>query len=216
MFEAHREKKAYEHYEAELARWQQTRDSTAYLVDLAQNYHGDVTSDLILKPGEAVFATVTDAALIEERSGPGHYAGRSSGLSMPIANLGGHEIRYHVAATRGHYVQGAPIATGVDTGTIYVTNQRITFQGGRQTRECLFAKLIGVRYAPDGSVTISVSNRSKPTVLHYGTELAGWFEFRATLALAHFRSTVPDLVAQLHQQLAHIDQAKPAAVAPPG
>lgn len=216
MFEAHREKKAYEHYEAELARWQQTRDATAHLVDLAQNYHGEVHSDLMLKTGEAVFATLTGATLVEERRGPGQYTGHSSGVSVPVANLGGHEIRYHVGATRGHYVQGAPIATGVDTGTIYVTDQRVVYQGGRQTRECLFSKLVGVQYAPDGSTTISVSNRTKPTVVHYGAELAGWFEFRVDLAIAHYRSTVPELVAQLQQQLAHLDQVKPAAVAPPG
>lgn len=216
MFEAHREKKAHEHYEAELARWQQARDAAAHLVDLAQNYQGDVSSDLMLKSGEAVFATVRDATLVEERRGPGHYTGHSSGVSVPVANLGGHEIRYHVGATRGHYVQGAPIMAGIDTGTIYVTDQRIVFQGGRQTRECLFGKLMGVRYAPDGSATISVSNRTKPTVLHYGAELAGWFEFRVDLAIAHYRSTVPDFVVQLQQQLAHIDQAKPAALAPPG
>jgi len=61
---------------------------------------------------------------------------------------------------RGHYVSGAPTPTAIDNGTVYVTNQRVIFQGSKQTRECKFAKLLGVQHDDvEGSTTLSVSNR---------------------------------------------------------
>ena len=160
----------------------------------------------LLKTGEAVFAKVTDTALVEDRRGPGHYSGRSSGISIPIA-LG---VRYRVGANRGHFVQGTPTPTAIDTGTTYVTNQRVIFQGGKQTRECAFAKLIGFEHDDaEGSTTFSVSNRQRPTRIQYGPSIAGWFEFRLDLGLAHYRGTVASLVAGLQQGLDEIDRHRP-------
>ncbi len=49
--------------------------------------------------------------------------------------------------------------------------------------------------SPPGSTTISVSNRQKATVLHYGAALAGQFDFLMTLALADFKGARGQLVA---------------------
>lgn len=110
-------------------------------------------------------------------------------------------------------MQGAPTPTAIDTGTVFVTNQRVIFQGAKQTRECAFAKLIGFQHSDDGSTTFSVSNRQKPTTIHYGPSISGWFDFRLDLALAHFRGTVGDLVAQLQADLAQLDAERPMAPA---
>jgi hypothetical protein len=215
MFEKHKAKEAEKHYEKQLAEWQQLHDSTGHLLQLAQSFNGDATaSGLLLKPSEALFATVTNVGLVEDRRGAGHWEGHSSGVSIPIGSLGGHSVRYRVGASRGHYVQGNPVATAVDTGTVFITNQRVVFQGARQTRECLFSKLVGYQHEPDGSTVFSVSNRQKPTVVHYGTKIASWFDFRVELALAHYRGTVAQLVDQLGSQLAQIEQSKPVAPAP--
>ena len=147
-------------------------------------------------------------SLIEERSTGGHWQSGSQGVSIPIGSLGGHAIRYHVGASRGHYVQGTPAPTAVDVGTVYVTNQRVVFTGHAHTRECRFDKLLSCEPGA-GSMNLSVSNRQKPTTLYYGTALDGWFGFRVTLALAHFRGDVPSLVAQLQAQLDALDAAKP-------
>ena len=211
MFEHHREKKAQEQYQAALAQWQTQRDSTAHLLELAQTFPGESSSEIMLKADEGVFAKVTGASLVEERRGAGHYTGHSSGVSIPVGSLGGHQVRYRVGATRGHFVQGDPVPTSIDTGTLYVTNQRVIFQGGRQTRECLFAKLVGFQHDPAGSTTFSVSNRQKPTTVHYGTKVAGWVDFRLDLALAHYRSTLPALVARLQADLAQYAQTEPVA-----
>jgi hypothetical protein len=216
MFERRKAQKAQEQFQQRLAQWQQLRDGTEQLLELAETFTGDrVSGQLLLQPGESLIGTVTGAGLIEERRGPGHWQGRSSGWSVPVASIGGHAIRYHVGQSRGHYVQGAPTPVAVDAGTLFVTDQRAVFQGAQQTRECRFAKLLGVQYGPDGSVTFSVSNRQKPTTVHYGPAIAGWVRFRVELALARFRGTVPQLLDQLRQQLAQLDQTKPSAPAAP-
>jgi hypothetical protein len=214
MFEKHHEKKLAEKYQHDLAHWQELHDSTAETLELAQSYRGETTSELMLKTGETVYGTVTSAGLIEERRGAGHYTGGSTGVSIPIGSIGGHAIRYHVGATRGHYVQAPPVPTAIDHGTVFITNQRVVFQGTRQTRECLFAKLIGFQHTDDGATVFSVSNRQKPTVVHYGPQLAGWFDFRLDLAIAHYKGTVPDLVAQLQGQMAQIESARPQPPVP--
>jgi hypothetical protein len=56
----------------------------------------------------------------------------------------------------------------------------------------------------------SVSNRQKPTVIHYGPKIAGWFDFRLELALAHNRGTLDQLIAQLQAQEQQLMQAKPS------
>ena len=213
MFERHRAKKAAADYDEVLARWQHERDGEASAVSFAQTYAGETTSELMLHAGEAVFATITDAALVELRRGPGQWQGRSSGVSVPIGSLGGRSIRYRVGASKGHYVQGSPHPTAIDTGTAFITDQRVVFQGHSQTRECLFAKLLGCQPSEDGSTTFSVSNCQKPTTIHYGPQLNGWVHLRLEVALAHYRNQVPALVERLQHELATIDAAKPT---PPG
>lgn len=211
MFEKHKEKKAAEAHARALANWQAQRDGTAQLLQLAETFHGAATPELMLKPAEALFFKVTNVALVEERRGQGHYSGASSGVSIPIGTLGGHAVRYRVGTTRGHYVAGTPTPTAIDTGTVFITNQRVIFQGSKQTRECLFAKLIGFEHDDGaGATTFSVSNRQKPTVIHYGPALAGDFDFRLDLALAAFKGTQDQMVATLRTQLAAVEAAKPA------
>ncbi|MDQ2727964.1 MAG: hypothetical protein M3Y91_08920 [Actinomycetota bacterium] len=210
MFEEHRQKKAQHAYTAALAHWQAQRDSYANLLQTVQTFGGQATPEIMLRSGEAQFYKVTGAGLIEERRGKGQYQGHSTGVSIPIGSIGGRSVRYRVGANRGHYVQGAPVATVIDTGTVYVTNRRVIFAGGRQTRECDFAKLIGFTHDDaEGSTTFSVSNRHKPTTVHYGHELSGPFDFRLDLALANYRGTVPQLAGNLAEELAGIDAHRP-------
>lgn len=215
MFEHHREKQAAKHFEQALASWQEQRDAQAKLLELATTFTGINPDGLIVKPGEAVFASVTGVGLIESRAGRGHYVGGSQGVSLPIGSIGGHSVRYRVGVNRGHYEAAEPVATAIDTGTLYITDQRVIFEGAMQTRECLFDKLIGFQHTPDGATVFSVSNRKTPTTVHYGPKIAGWVDFRLDLALAHYRNTVPALVARLTSDLAATDAAKPSAPALP-
>jgi hypothetical protein len=223
VFEHHKEQKALEHAhaaleqaQAALAQWQQLRDAQADLVRMATTYTGQQSSDaLVLKKTESLYSTVSGVSLVEERRGQGHYAGASHGLSIPVGSVGGHTIRYRVGATRGHYEQAPPVPTAIDTGTVYITDQRVVFTGARQTRECAYAKLLSTHFDADGTCTLAVSNRQKPTVLHYGPNLSGWFEFRVDLTLAQYRGTRAEFVASLQQELANWDANKPAVPATP-
>ena len=212
MFGQRAKKEAREHLAAADDR-QAQRDGYAKLLQTAQTFNGTSASELMLTPGEAVFYKVTGASLIEDRKSPGHYQGGSRGVSVPVGSIGGRAVRYRVGASHGHYVQGASKPTAIDTGTLYITNKRVIFQGGKQTRECTFAKLLGFHHDDrEGSTTFSVSNRQKPTTIHYGPQLSASFDFRLDLALAHFKGTVPQLVSQLRTELARIDTDRPAGL----
>ncbi|MGA2471632.1 MAG: hypothetical protein ABSG64_13200 [Solirubrobacteraceae bacterium] len=212
MFEKVKARQAEEAYQRDLAHWQALRDGYAHMLEVAEKFNGASEAEIMLAPGEALFFKVTGTSLVEERRGQGTYAGRSQGVSIPIGSIHGRSVRYRVGATRGHYVQGASTPTAIDTGTVFITNKRVVFAGARQTRECLFAKLIGFEHSDsEGSTTFSVSNRQKPTTVHYGPNLAADFDFRLDLALAHYRKTVPDVVAQLQRDLAQIDAQRPNA-----
>jgi hypothetical protein len=215
MFEKHREHRAEKHYQEALAAWQTQRDGYADLVATARQFHGVTTSEINLGSGELLFYKVDGAGLVEERRGPGQYQGRSSGVSVPIGNISGHAIRYHVGASRGHYVQGAPILTVIDQGSVFVTNRRVIFTGAKQTRQCDYAKLIGYEHDDHtGTTTFSVSNRQKPTVVTYGPAVAGAFDFRLDLALATYRGTIDQFTDGLQQTLAALDANRPALAQP--
>jgi hypothetical protein len=214
VFEEHRAKKSAQAYGEALATWKTERDGYAELLQVARDFNGSASSDIMLGAGEALFYKVTSVGLIEERPGKGHYQGGSTGVSIPIGSVHGRPVRYRVGVSRGHYVQGAPTLTAIDTGTVYVTNKRVIFQGAKQTRECAFARLIGFQHADsEGSTTFSVSNRQRPTIIHYGPTLSGSFDFRLDLAIAHFRGTVGELAAQLQTDLAQLDAQRPVAPA---
>lgn len=212
MFEKFKAKRAAKAYQRALDEWKQQRDWQAELLETVQTFNGVSSADVLLGPGEAIFYQVAGAGLIEERRGAGHWQGGSQGVSIPIGSLGGRSVRYRVGVTRGHYVQGVPQPTAIDTGTAYITNKRLIFQGANQTRECAFTKLIGFHHSDaEGLTTFSVSNRQKPTVISYGPTLSPSFDFRLDLALAHFRGTTAQLVSQLQNDLAQVDSARPAA-----
>jgi hypothetical protein len=94
----------------------------------------------------------------------------------------------------------------------FVTNKRVIFQGSRQTRECRFDKLIGVQHDDaKGETTLSVSNRQKPTTIVYGPGVAAPFDLRLSLALAHYKGTVAELVSAAKHDLEELERGRPAA-----
>ena len=213
MFARFKAKRARKRYVAELAAWQSHRDAQAQLLTIARTFTGEDSTAVLLKPGEKAFATVTGVSLVEDRRGPGTYVGGSRGVSIPLGSVAGHSVRYRVGTTRGHYQQAQPTPTAIDVGTMIITDRRVVFEGGRQTRECLFDKLVGFHHLPAGATVLSVSNRQKPTTLQYGPRIAPWVDFRLDLALAHYRGNVAELVAALSKDLAAVDAAMPP---PPG
>jgi hypothetical protein len=214
VFEKHKAKKAAVAYKAALAEWTAQRDNYAELLELAKTFDGSACNEIMLGAGEALFLKATNTALVEDRRGQGHYEGHSTGVSVPIGSIGGRSVRYRVGANKGHYVQGSPTPTAIDTGTLFITNKRVIFQGSKQTRECTFAKLIGFEHNDVlGSTTFSVSNRQKATTIHYGPGLSAVFDFRLDLALAHFKGTAADFANQILGELTQLESQRPTAPA---
>lgn len=216
FFQRRRNAKAEKAYKAAWDVWQGRLTEARALLELVETFGGLASADgIILKPRELVFGRLDGAALMEERVTGGHWESRSQGVSIPIARIGGRSVRYHVSQSRGHYVKGQPIPTAIDRGVAFITSQRVLFTGARQTRECLFAKLVGFQHGA-GATALSVSNRQKPTVIHYGVDLQDWFLPRFALALAHFQGTVGQLVAEMRGLVTEIENSPPACPAVTG
>lgn len=219
MFEAHKEKKAQEAAEtaakeaaakkaAALQEWTAEVQELQFLLSVASGKSSPGVTTLILKKDEVGVAQITNVGLIEDRKGAGQWKGSSQGVSFPIGHIAGRPVRYRVGQTRGHYVQGAPVPTAVDSGTLTITSQRIVFQGSKKSAECAFAKLLGIQHGA-GGLTISVSNRQKPTVVHFGERLDQWVTNRLTIAMALFNGDAAASVSQLQEQIAELENQKP-------
>lgn len=208
MFEKRKAKKAEEEYKTQMEAWQSEHDELAAVLRTATSRQGSPSSDIMLKSGEAVFATVTNTSLVEDRRGPGHYAGGSQGISIPIGSVGGRSVRYRVGASRGHFTQGDLHPQAVDKGKLLVTNQRVVFIGAKKTIESLFSKLISANIE-NGDLYLSVSNRQKVTRVHYGSNLDGWMQLRLTLAMSINRGDSATFAAQVQAQLEELEAKKP-------
>ncbi len=214
MFDKRKEKEAAAAQGAALAEWNAQLSELETLLAIARGTLSVTLGHLMVAPGERAVGEVTNVGLVQERRGAGHYEGASQGVSFPIGHVAGRSVRYRVGATRGHYVQGAPQPTAVDTGTMSITDRRLVYQGAQHTSECDFARLVGIDHQP-GQITVSVSNRAHPTVLHYGTAIDEWVESRLTLALALFKGQADQVVEGLNAQIAELHATRPGGT-PPG
>jgi hypothetical protein len=209
MFEKHKEKKAAEAREAALDIWAQDLEDLQGLLSIASGKSDVSDVAVMLKSGEIAVAQAINISLIEDRRGPGQWQGASQGVSFPIGKIAGRSVRYRVGSTRGHLIQGALEETAVDVGTMTITNQRIVYQGSKKTSESTFAKLLGIQHAP-GRITISVSNRQKPTVLYFGPAHDDWVSTHLSIALALYHGEADTAKAQLQSQIDELQAAKPA------
>jgi hypothetical protein len=197
FFERRRIAKAAKAHKAAVVEWEASLTEARGLLDLVENFTGLTSAEgIILKSHETVYGRLDGAALMEERVTGGHWESRNQGVSIPVGRIGGRSIRYHVGQSRGHYVKGQPTPTAIDRGVAFITSQRVLFTGTRQTRECLYAKLVGYQHGA-GVTAFSVSNRQKPTVIHYGADMQGWFIARFALALAQLVEEVRGVVADI-------------------
>ena len=195
--------------EKEHATWSAQIELSRALLDQARNYKGIGTSDsLVLKAGEALYLEIP-GALIEDRVGQTNFVSGHQGVSIPLFNLNGHAVRYNVGATRGHIERPAPTPTIIDTGIVAITNQRIVFIGAKQTRECLFTKLVSIQHPRSDMAVIAVSNRQKPTVLKFSTSTPERLQFIFLLATAEFQGTRDALVESAASDVANQEKLEP-------
>jgi len=188
-------------------------------LDAARHFQGVTAGEgvdipIALHRDERMFLTVAGAILIETRRGAGHWQGANQGVSVHLP--GTRSMRYRIGATRGTFVPGDESPTPIDEGTFTITDQRATFVGAKQTREWLWAKLVGIAHQGAAPWTaIAVSNRQKTSGVGYDVEHAGLIQFWIDLAAARANGTTDSLIAELEAERAALDPPSPPAPSSP-
>ncbi|CAB4757868.1 unannotated protein [freshwater metagenome] len=112
----------------------------------------------------------------------GQYVGSSQGFSIPVVA----GIRYRVGAQRGTFIPGEEIQVYKDTGQVYLTTDRLVFNGLTNTAEWKFDKWIGAGASPDGGDFIfHVSNRKKSSGILFDKDVGEEFNRFLAFALIH-------------------------------
>jgi hypothetical protein len=176
------------------------RDTVVALIALAEGQeHSEAAWTLVLKPGERIARQIPGTGLFEPRRQPGHWSGRSAGVSVPVPDT---RIRVRVGKSAGTFVQGEETPTIIDTGNATVTTQRVVFQGDKYTREWDFSKLIGfIHYADKPCTAIQVSNREKTSGIVYSEPSSEAVRLAMTVAVAIFNGETDETIKELRGQL---------------
>ncbi len=137
--------------------------------------------NMITKPGEyVIWAGV--GQFHEAGRTAGQYVGSSQGFSIPIVA----GIRYRVGAQRGTFIPGEEIQVYKDTGQVYLSTDRLVFNGMTNTAEWKFDKWIGAGASPDGGDFIfHVSNRKKSSGILFEKDTGEEFNRFLAFALIH-------------------------------
>ncbi len=206
---------------AEEARSQaELRAAVVKLIALAEGQEeSDPDWPLVRKHGERLFSQITGAGLFEPRREPGHWAGRSAGVSVPVGDTG---LRVRLGRSAGTYEQGVEKPTLIDTGNASITTERVVFQGDKYTREWDYSKLIGViHYSDHPATAIQVSNREKTSgIVYAGVPSPEPLRLAMTVAIALYNGEKDETLAELRAELARLDAgtqqpAPPEAAAVP-
>ena len=212
MFEKHKQEKTARELAAAQATWEGEDNTLKGLLSVIVNGGGPqgggpADVPLVLKKGERSVYLFTGSGLFEPRRGPGHYAGASSGFSIPIGSTG---VRYRIGQSRGTFVQGDESPTIIDTGTVVITDQRVVFMGGKRTVEWAFPKLVAIQHYQNRPWTaIQVSNRQKVTGVTYDQEHEHNFRLRLEAAVALFNRSTDELVSQVTEAISAHDAERP-------
>jgi hypothetical protein len=210
LLDKRRERKAREDAEREQAvaaalaeQRQEATELLQWMIEDSQEQPGVDAPGFEERKGEKTFAILDGVALIEPRRQPGTVQGRSSGYTFRIVK----GVSYRIGATKGTYVSGADVPTPIDSGTAFVTNQRVVFRGDKATREWAWSKLISLDHDDDLPWTsLPVSNRQKTSGLYYDDPNAPLVRYRLQQGLAHYQGKVDDLTAELKAQLAELQR----------
>lgn len=137
--------------------------------------------NMATKPGEfVIWAGI--GQFHEAGRTAGQYVGSSQGFSIPIVA----GIRYRVGAQRGTFIPGDEIQVYKDTGQVYLSTDRLVFNGMTNTAEWKFDKWLGAGASPDGGDFIfHVSNRKKSSGILFEKDTGEEFNRFLAFALIH-------------------------------
>jgi hypothetical protein len=195
---------------ADLA-WVHDEELFDWMLSTARSESGfrpdQVGSSFVPKRGESLFGAFDGCRLIEVKRGAGTYHGGSSGFSFRVSR----GIRYHVGGSRGTFVQGSEELRITDEGQAVVSNKRVVFQGGLNSREWAFGKLIGLQHDPSRPITlIHVSNRQKVSGIAYPPDQAAEFRYALELAAAIEAGDTRPLIASIEAERSEHARRRPS------
>lgn len=202
------------HRQAEFQRahaaWSRDDQLLAWMQSAARNgfqtERRPAATGFVAKRGEELFGSFGNCRLIEVRRGAGHYRGGSSGFSFRITR----GVQYRVGGSAGSYVPGAQELRITDDGDVHISSTRVTFQGGKKSREWSYGKLLGLTHDPVRPITmIHVSNRQNASGIAYPPEHAPQFRFLLELGVARATGRTPGLIASLDAQRAEHARLRP-------
>ena len=147
----------------------------------------------MLKANEFGVGLIQGAGYIELVKAPSQYTAGYGGVSFPL--FAG--IRLNTGRIKGKRIPGQESMSHTDTGTAFITNTRVMFQGQLRTHEWKFDKMMGMSHLPGGITTFAMTTRGKPAGIGYGDDVASVVQFRLELASALALGTLPRFRGEL-------------------
>jgi hypothetical protein len=206
-------KKALKQFTSDHANWQ--RDVEIFkkiesAFELAVKGEDSVRNNTVQKKGEVILWE-GQGQLHETGRTPGHYVGTSQGFSIPL--VGG--IRYRVGAQRGSFIAGEEVQVAKENGQVFLTTERLMFNGQMNTKEWVFAKWNGAATNNDESDYIfHVSNRQKTSGILFGPYQGREFNRFLAQAINCVEQGVDVVLKSVRTQLKELAEDEPKAPTP--
>jgi len=206
-------KKALKQFEIDKAEWQ--RDVEIFkkieaAFELAVKGEDSVPNNTVQKKGEVILWE-GQGQLHETGRTPGRYVGTSQGFSIPL--VGG--IRYRVGAQRGTFVAGDEVQVPKENGQVFLTTERLMFNGQMNTKEWVFAKWNGAATNNDESDYIfHVSNRQKTSGILFGPYQGREFNRFLAQAINCAEQGVDVVLKSVRTQLKELAEDEPKVPTP--
>lgn len=196
-------------YKKDFADWQTdiaTFKKIAAAFELAAKGEDAASNLAIQKKGEFVLWR-GQGQFHEAGRSAGQFRATSQGFSIPVVA----GIRYRVGATRGTYTSGDPIQAYAEVGDVFLTTQRVMFNGMFNTKEWAFSKWNGAATSADEDDFIfHVSNRQKTSgVLFSRSDGREFNRFLASAILAA-EDGIPSALKEIAKSLRELEEDKPA------
>ena len=192
------DKAATREFEHLHAVWEEDRATLDKLIEVftaASKGEDSVPNTLMQKSGEVTLWRA-DAVFHEVGKTPTRYAGRSSGVSVPVVA----GIRFRVGAMQGTAIPGVELQMDKDEGVVMLTTQRLIFTGPIKTQEWDFDKLLNLATNEDQSdYFISVSNRQKTSGVRFFPSVGREFNRFLGCATSVNESGFASVLKELHE-----------------
>jgi hypothetical protein len=166
----------------------------------------DAASNLtIQKKGEVVLWR-GQGQFHEAGRGAGSFQGSSQGFSIPVVA----GIRYRVGATRGTFVSGDPIQKYSEVGDVFLTTQRVMFNGMFNTKEWAFSKWNGAATSvEEDDFIFHVSNRQKTSGVLFSRSDGREFNRFLACAIMAAEDGIPHTLQEIAKNRKELEEDKP-------